>query len=257
MNEWRQDLGRVLDALSQRQDIDATRIAYYGLSFGGSMAVPLVALEDRLKVAVLGPAGFAYRFLPPEADAINYVSRVKIPVLMLGGRHDYIFPLETSQKPMFDRIGTPADQKRHVVFESGHVDFPRSELIREVLGWLDRYLGPVGNGNVIGSEGFRRPGARSPEVQKPVFTAPADSPAAFRSHRCLADSLDGDDVRAVGVLAAADQHSRALAAGDVVQKQVRWFLPSVSSFSVSRAVNALSSTEQLNLTSTWVAVEYV
>ena len=146
MNEWRQDLGRVLDALSERQDIDATRIAYYGLSFGGSMAAPLVALEDRLKVAVLGPAGFPYRFLPPEADAINYVSRVKIPVLMLGGRHDYVFPLETSQKPMFNRLGTPADQKRHVVFESGHIDFPRSELIREVLGFLDRYLGPVGNG---------------------------------------------------------------------------------------------------------------
>lgn len=81
--------------------------------------------------------------MPPEADAINYVSRVKIPVLMLGGRHDYIFPLETAQKPMFDRLGTPADQKRHVVFDSGHNNFPRSETIREVLGWLDRYLGPI------------------------------------------------------------------------------------------------------------------
>jgi formylglycine-generating enzyme required for sulfatase activity/dienelactone hydrolase len=145
MNEWRQDLGRVLDALSGREDIDATRIAYFGLSFGGSTAFPLIALEDRLKVAVLGPAGFTYRPMPPEADAINYVSRVRIPVLMMGGRHDYIFPLEAAQSPMFDRLGTPADQKRHVVFESGHIDFPRSEMIREVLGWLDRHLGPVGN----------------------------------------------------------------------------------------------------------------
>jgi hypothetical protein len=40
-------------------------------------------------------------------------------------------------------LGTPPAQKRHVVFDSGHVDFPRSELIREVLGWLDKYLGPV------------------------------------------------------------------------------------------------------------------
>jgi formylglycine-generating enzyme required for sulfatase activity/dienelactone hydrolase len=145
MNEWRQDVGKVLDILSAREDIDGSRIAYYGLSFGASAAFPLVALDDRFKVAVLGPAGFTYRRLPAEADPINYVSRVTIPVLMLGGRHDYIFPLETSQKPMFDRLGTPADQKRHVVFESGHVDFPRSELIREVLGWLDRHLGPVGS----------------------------------------------------------------------------------------------------------------
>jgi hypothetical protein len=42
-----------------------------------------------------------------------------MPVLMVGGRHDYTFPLESSQKPS------------------------RSAFIREVLGWLDRYLGPV------------------------------------------------------------------------------------------------------------------
>ena len=37
-----------------------------------------------------------------------------------------------------------AEHKKHVVFEgAGHVP-PRIELIRETLGWLDRYLGPVG-----------------------------------------------------------------------------------------------------------------
>jgi hypothetical protein len=66
-----------------------------------------------------------------------------MPVLMLGGNHDYIFPPETAQKPMFDRLGTPADRKRLVIFDAGHGNFPRSETIREVLGWLDRYLGPV------------------------------------------------------------------------------------------------------------------
>jgi dienelactone hydrolase len=95
MGEWRQDLGRALDVLTARPNIDATRIAYYGVSFGPSTAFPLVALEDRFKTAVLAPAGFAYREMPPEANAINYVSRATIPVLMLGGRHDYIFPLDT------------------------------------------------------------------------------------------------------------------------------------------------------------------
>ena len=143
MFQWRQDLGRTLDALSERKDIDLSRVAYYGASFGASTAFPLVALEDRIKVAILGPAGFTYREMPPEGDAINYLSRVTVPVLMMGGRHDYIFPLETSQKPMFDRLGTPADRKRHVVYEAGHGNFPRGQVITEVLGWLDRYLGPV------------------------------------------------------------------------------------------------------------------
>jgi len=64
-------------------------------------------------------------------------------VLMIGGQHDYVFPLETSQTPLFDRLGTPSDRKRQIVFDAGHMDFPRSEMIREVLAWLDRYLGPV------------------------------------------------------------------------------------------------------------------
>ncbi len=143
MANWRQDLGNVLDLLSARPDIDMTRLGYLGASFGASTAFPLIALEERIKVALLVPGGFTYRPLPPEADAINYLSRVKIPTLLLGGRHDYVFPLETSQKPMFERLGTPADSKRHVVFDAGHTNFPRAEVIREVLGWLDRYLGPV------------------------------------------------------------------------------------------------------------------
>ena len=143
MAQWHQEIGNVLDILTARPDIDAQRIAYLGLSFGGSTAFPVLPLEDRFKTAVLAPAGFTYRLMPPEADALNYVSRLKIPVLMVGGRHDYVFPLETSQKPMFERIGTPPDQKKHVIFDAGHTNFPRSEMIREVLGWLDKYLGPV------------------------------------------------------------------------------------------------------------------
>ena len=101
--------------------------------------------------AVLAPSGFTYRLMPPEADAMNYVSRAKIPILMLGGRHDYIFPLEAAQKQMFERLGSPADQKRHVVFDAGHTNFPRADMIREVLAWLDRYLGPVGTATRSGT----------------------------------------------------------------------------------------------------------
>jgi dienelactone hydrolase len=143
MGQWRQDVSRTLDMLAERTDLDTSRLAYYGSSFGASTALPMVALEPRLKAAVLGPSGFTYRAMPDEADAVNYVGRVTIPVLMMGGRHDYVFPFETSQKPMFDRLGTPAEHKRQVIFNTGHGGFPRAEVIREVQAWLDRYLGPV------------------------------------------------------------------------------------------------------------------
>jgi hypothetical protein len=35
----------------------------------------------------------------PEIDPVNFVSRVELPVLMLGGKYDFDFPVETSQKP--------------------------------------------------------------------------------------------------------------------------------------------------------------
>jgi dienelactone hydrolase len=142
--QWRQDLGRTIDYLGTRNDIDMKHIGYYGRSFGASMPLPLLALEPRLKVAVLHSAGFTYRRLPAEMDAVNYVSRIRMPVLMMTGRHDYVFPYQTSQKPLFDLLGTPFRDKRHVIYDAGHDPLPRSQVVREILSWLDRYLGASG-----------------------------------------------------------------------------------------------------------------
>ena len=141
--QWSKDLGRTIDYLESRGDVAADKIAYYGYSLGAADAIPLVALEPRLKTAVLLTGGL-YNFTDaPEVDPLNFLPRIKIPVLLLGGRYDFVLPVETSQKPLFALLGTPPEHKRHVVFEgAGHVP-PRLELIREVLDWLDRYLGPV------------------------------------------------------------------------------------------------------------------
>ena len=65
-----------------------------------------------------------------------------MPVLMMNGRYDHYFPVETSQRPMFRLLGTPPQHKRWVISEGGHI-VPRAQLITEALDWLDRYLGPV------------------------------------------------------------------------------------------------------------------
>ena len=51
-------------------------------------------------------------------------------------------PSGKSQIPMFDLLGTPEKDKRHVIFETGHT-VPRRESIKEILQWLDTFLGPV------------------------------------------------------------------------------------------------------------------
>jgi hypothetical protein len=42
-------------------------------------------------------------------------------------------------------LSTPAEHKRHVVYDAGHLSWPRGEFVRENLDWLDKYLGPVDN----------------------------------------------------------------------------------------------------------------
>ncbi|MBZ5683769.1 MAG: hypothetical protein LAP86_01925 [Acidobacteriia bacterium] len=78
----------------------------------------------------------------PEVDQFNFAPRVTAPVLMLNGRYDFVYPPDTSQEPMFHMLGAPKEHKRRVVYDTGH-DTPRTELIKETLNWLDRYLGPV------------------------------------------------------------------------------------------------------------------
>jgi hypothetical protein len=51
--------------------------------------------------------------------------------------------LESSQRPLFHFLGTPGNDKKHVIYEGGHGAFPCPDAVRECLDWLDKYLGPV------------------------------------------------------------------------------------------------------------------
>jgi eukaryotic-like serine/threonine-protein kinase len=139
---WSRDVGRTVDYLETRPDIVKDRIAYMGLSWGAAMAPIYVAVEPRFKTCLLILGGFYLQHSPPEVDAFNFAPRVRVPVLLLNGRFDFFYPIDTSQLPMFELFGVPENEKRRVVYDAGH-NIPRPDLIRETLDWLDRYLGPV------------------------------------------------------------------------------------------------------------------
>jgi len=141
--KWVKDFSRSIDYLETRPDINSRKLAYYGLSWGSMMGGIILAVEDRLAVSILNIGGF-YNLenIYPEADAINYVTRIKIPVLMLNGKYDMTFNLEKQVKPFFNLLGTPEKDKRLCIYDTDHY-VPKSEMIKETLNWLDRYLGPV------------------------------------------------------------------------------------------------------------------
>jgi serine/threonine protein kinase len=49
---------------------------------------------------------------------------------------------DLSQKPFFRLLGSPAADKKRIVYEGGHF-LPRPDMVSESLSWLDHYLGPV------------------------------------------------------------------------------------------------------------------
>jgi len=139
---WRKDIGRTIDYLETRKDIQTEKIGFLGWSWGGFIGGILPAIEKRIKTVVLNVGGMIMTRALPEVDQINFLPRIRQPVLMLNGKHDMFFPVETSQKPMFDFLGTSVEDKKIIIYESGHL-VPRTEFVKETLLWFDKYLGPV------------------------------------------------------------------------------------------------------------------
>jgi formylglycine-generating enzyme required for sulfatase activity/dienelactone hydrolase len=139
---WAKDVGRSIDYVASRPDLDASQIVLYGVSWGAELAPLLVAVDDRIKAGILVGGGFGLQQIMPEADPFHFAPHVRQPMLMVNGRYDFFFPYDTTQLPLFQLLGTPAASKRHVVFEAGHVP-PNELLTKEVLDWMDRYLGPA------------------------------------------------------------------------------------------------------------------
>ena len=143
--EWYKDAARSLDYLATRNDIDSNRLAYLGVSMGSAEGVFIDALaQARLKTAIFLDGGYFLETPEPGGNQAEFTPRIKNPVLMVNGRYDFTFSLEKSQNPMFEMLGTPAADKRHLVLNTPHdVTEQRPLLVKAVLDWLDHYLGRV------------------------------------------------------------------------------------------------------------------
>jgi pimeloyl-ACP methyl ester carboxylesterase len=143
--ERAKEVGRALDYLETRSDIDHQKLGYLGVSMGAAEGVIYATLEQqRLGAVVFLDGGYFLDEPPAGADQADFAPRLKKPVLMVNGRYDFTFSLEKAQLPLFRTIGTLPADKRHIVLDAPHdVRDRRPEMVKAVLDWLDRYLGPV------------------------------------------------------------------------------------------------------------------
>jgi len=113
--QWSKDLGRSLDYLETRSDITMDRLGYFGISWGASTAPIMIAVEPRIKAAVLVKAGLDMIPSQPEIDPLNFVTRVRVPTRMA---------------------------KDMIVMEGAGHFTPRKRIYSETLDWFDRFPAP-------------------------------------------------------------------------------------------------------------------
>jgi pimeloyl-ACP methyl ester carboxylesterase len=129
-----------LDYLESREDIDMQRIAHIGFSWGAERsALILIAVEPRIRSAILMGAELDPRNALPEVNVVNFVPRIKVPTLVLNGRYDEELPFEPNGRALFELLPEP---KRLELVESGHL--PPIEIRSPIINeFLDETLGPV------------------------------------------------------------------------------------------------------------------
>jgi dienelactone hydrolase len=133
---------RGLDYLMSRDDVDPTRIAFYGTSFGGPFFI-LPATESREKrygAVMLLSAGISKWDDNDHilARPIDFAPLIQGPKLLVNGRYDEATPLKTSAKPLYELLTEPKNDMEiyegaHWPGEKGAVE-PASKFLDETFG---------------------------------------------------------------------------------------------------------------------------
>jgi formylglycine-generating enzyme required for sulfatase activity/predicted esterase len=131
-----------LDYLETRADIDTTRIAHTGFSWGATVhAIVLLAVEPRIRSSVFIGGGIHEELtrLLPEVNPVHFAPRIGGHKLVLTGKYDEEIPYEPAGRLLFELLREP---KRLELVESGHL--PPTEIRTPIIkAFLDETLGPV------------------------------------------------------------------------------------------------------------------
>lgn len=129
--DWR----AVIDRLAADGRIDASAIAWAGVSMGTAYGLPLLAVEPRIRAAVLGMWGLSFENSQPLAAA---AVQVGCPTMFQLKWDDALFN-RAGQIELFDRIA--CKEKWLNVYPGGHVRVEGRQL-RDLEEFISEHLTP-------------------------------------------------------------------------------------------------------------------
>ena len=138
---WTADQRRALDYITTRTDLDADRIAYYGVSVGDGRKLLLPAVETRYRSVILVAAGLRLNFtrVLPEINPVNLLPQIRTPKLIVLGRYDENLTLKYHAEPLLRILRGP---RRIFLYDGGHAPAPEI-YVPPINDWMDETLGPV------------------------------------------------------------------------------------------------------------------
>ena len=131
-----QDYKRTLDYIESRNDFNFNKMSYFGYSWGSTTSNYLLAIDDRIKAAVICVGGLMLQKSKKEVEAHYYIRRIKTPILHIIGKEDGIFGYEENYKPWKKLIGTPKDKLKLIELENVGHGLPWDTIIKHHSNWI-------------------------------------------------------------------------------------------------------------------------
>lgn len=131
-----QDYKRSLDYIESRNDFNFDNMSYFGYSWGSTTSNYLLAIDDRIKSAVLCVGGLMLQKSKKEVEAHYYVRRIKTPILHIIGKEDGIFGYEENYKPWKKLIGTPKNKLKLIELDDVGHGLPWDTIIKHHSNWI-------------------------------------------------------------------------------------------------------------------------
>jgi len=131
-----QDYKRTLDYIESRNDFDFSKMSYFGYSWGSTTSNYLLAIDERIKAAVICVGGLMLQKSKKEVEAHYYVRRIKTPILHIIGKEDGIFGYEENYKPWKKLIGTPKDKLKLIELDNVGHGLPLDTIIKHHSNWI-------------------------------------------------------------------------------------------------------------------------